>query len=268
MQRTLHSCGVLCNRIYLTVSLVRSTFVIMDSPKGEMGMKSERVRAVAAMMGVLLLSGTASAQAPTVIEVTYTTTAQDATGEIQYEAGTYYFGRDGYRHDRTVNGERTSLLVRGGQRVEMNHDLNVAVRGPADGNFSVPMMEPTGSRVVTGGRASAMRERQMRRNPQPEVARYNKESLGTRALGPLLLQGFRHTFEPSSENGFSRVAEHWIYVRPDGLPEGLEESETVYTASGDVFWSRVKSVVSARRVARDPEMFDVPGRFQVREYTR
>lgn len=233
-------------------------------------MKSARVTAVAAMIGVLLLSGTASAQAQTVIEVAYTTIAQDATGEIQHEVGTYYFGRDGYRQDRTVNGERTSLLVRGGQRVEINHDLSIAVRGPTDGSFSVPMLEPTGSRVVTGARASAMRERLMERNRQPEAVEYNynNESLGTRALGPLLLHGVRHTFEPRSENGFPRVVENWIYVRPDGLPEGIEESETVYTTSGDVFWSRVKSVVSARRVARDPEMFDVPDRFRVREYTR
>ena len=143
-----------------------------------------------------------------------------ATGEVRVlEVGTYYLVPDGrYRVDKLIDGERTSLisLPGEGERITLNHELGLAVRGSDRLPWVGPSIQPP-----------PLRESDAR-----------TESLGLRMLGPLALTGFRQAV-PIPDVG-NIVNEWWVWMNhgtPPILvemtytgPDGLVDSQRISTA--------------------------------------
>ena len=140
------------------------------------------IRIAFLLTAVFASGGPSSAQvAGTVLEVEYVSVTIDPEGnETPYGEGTHYMGTDGsHRHDQVVRGERIShyRLPGADARVSVNHELGVAV---GSGMQDLPW-DPTTRRRVAGPL------------PTPPLdSIVPPESLGGRALGPLLLNGYAH----------------------------------------------------------------------------
>lgn len=194
------------------------------------------------VMAVALVLGL-GAQANTVLQVAYETVVVDAFGvETPHAEGVHYIAADGrYRHDESVDGERVSSYRLGDDNVSVNHNLGVAVRGGAE----APLWNPyTMRRFVPG--ASALPGTGF--DPKPP------RSLGQRALGPMLLQGFTHDLGAMTveiwEYGDPRTA-----VDPDRyIPVVIELTASMNDGSTTV---RTRAT-GVQRLAESADIFDVP----------
>lgn len=148
---------------------------------------------------------------------------------IHYEAegvetGSHIFGPGGlYRWDRTSEGgESLSMIMNGAERIEINHDLGVAVRGGAeDTSFSVPAFgRGAGFGLMTEVHADSP-EYEMLRQVMENGEIQEVQDLGARARERLLLQGYRTTIQTSTGPS---IREWWEYTSPDGRTIELEYS--------------------------------------------
>ena len=170
--------------------------------------------ALAALLG--LCAATVSAQEA--LKIHYEASGGAGAGE----SGSHTFGPGGfYRWDKTSGDESTSLIVLNGERIEVNHRLGIAVRGPVDDDFAVPVLN---DRLEFG--------RQMEFHPDsPEYKMlgsmiengetHEVEELGSRAHERLLLTGYRSTIQtlagPSTK-------EWWEFTAPSGRTIEIEYS--------------------------------------------
>ena len=225
------------------------------------------------MLIVLLLAPvTVAAQDVSVIEVNYQATVTDWHGDVRLaETGTHTFARDGrHRLDREVNGERTTRLslpdrgVGGGERIEINHTARVARRGPLNmrtGPFLAlerPFSEPGDREILP----DSLEHREAmdffsRGGGQPA------ESLGVKAVGPMLLHGQRVSFP--AQNGFpAAYLETWSYQLPDGEMIDLEIVDISTLDDGRTAQSSM-TIQRAVRTTVPASYFTMPTGFRVQD---
>ena len=148
------------------------------------------------------------------VRVNFTETRTRAGAVAQEMSGSLFLATDGsWRVDRVFRGETLSITARHGEQVEINHDLGVAVRGPAGSHLTVPTLQGYGATLI---------ERAFSNPPMPGGAAQElmqdgvaTDSYGQRAIGPLLLNG-----EGWAMDG--HVIEVWSYRLPDNAVVTLE----------------------------------------------
>ena len=180
--------------------------------------------------------------AETILQVEYVSVTIDHEGnETPYGEGTHYIGADGsHRHDHVVRGERIThyRLPGAGARVAVNHELGVAV----------------GSRMEELPWDPTTRRRGAGPPPMPPLdSVVPPESLGGRAFGPLLLNGYVH------DVGGIRT-ELWSYEHPMSVTNPRDYPPVVVeiiisTPDGRQFVSRA---TAARRIPASSDVFTVP----------
>lgn len=214
---------------------------------------------------VLLMAPSAAGQS--MFRVDYLTTRMYGETEMGREVGTWTFAPAGYwRVDRQVNGELTTEVVMPGdapgegERIEVNHSLGTARRGPLNvmpGERTVEL-EPTLTR-----RRTVLPGSPQHRSAEAAIARgegVRAEFLGQVGLGPLVLQEYRSEFPNGMvintrryqfQNGDSIVIEQTVeQTAPDGTP-GVQATR----------------VTSAERVAFNEAAFTeaIPRGFRVQD---
>lgn len=190
--------------------------------------------------------------------VDYTTTRTYGSTVLSSEEGTHTFSHSGYRRvDREVNGERTTEIYipalgsDEGEKIEINHTLNVARRGPLNLPTGAPLaLEPsaTRSRVVPPGTA----EYRSALAAQAREEGVPVEFVGLEGHGPLLLHHYR--YEMPTPAG-PVVVDSWRYQFEDVITEITLAETWRGTAPDGTPIAQETSVVSARRVAFDLEAF-------------
>lgn len=182
-----------------------------------------------------------SAQVLSVVKADYT---RVRNGE-EVGAGSFVFADDGrIRHDRVNrNGE---LMVShiwdtdGGRRIDVDHTMRTAIAVAGD-----MVRDSTGAVRVPapGGRPGA----------------YSTEllPLGPRAVGPLVLEGYRADI-PAGQGRPAAVMEMWGY-RPPGQDRMhfLERTTRSTNPDGSPYFSETK-VVFIQRAPADDAAFDIP----------
>ena len=175
-----------------------------------------RIRSAGTALTVLL-AASVEAQPISVLRLDFVRELTDANGnQTIVEQGHHLIADDGtYVLDKVSNGERISEIWHpaNGERVVVNHDLRLAVRGPLDGNWTIPATKaltvqpvipllpvipsPPGAGRVHLGRL---------RFPVPPV-----DSLGERVFGALIATGSRQVIPPSAFQP-EQVIETWIWA--------------------------------------------------------
>ena len=181
----------------------------------------------------LLMASTAAGQS--MFRVDYLTTRTYGGAEMDREVGTWTFAPAGHwRVDREVNGELTTeVLIPGdrpgeGERIEVNHTLGTARRGPLS-------LMP-GQRTVEFERALTRRRTVLPGTAEHQAAEaalergegVRAEYLGQVGLGPLVLHQYRSEFPNGMvidtlryqfQNGDSIIIEQTVeQTAPDGTP--------------------------------------------------
>ena len=224
---------------------------------------------VAACILLMLSVPCAHAQGEiTGIRVDFHETRTRAGEVIREKSGSFFLGVDGrWRVDQDFRGERVSVITapsatRGvSERIEVNHDLGVVVRGPDTGPVRVPTIQGLGSTVVSWPvRAGSSRLSARLRDRLPGGRDFREDAafpvdLGSRAIGPLLLEGM----SVSSDN---RELEVWRYHLPGGARVTLEYMG-VSTDDDGVQVVDERRITSAARVAGPSDTFSAPDRMQV-----
>ena len=167
-----------------------------------------------------------------------TQTFEENGSVVILEEGSHYLSAAGrYRLDRIFGSESVSEIWRPqvGTKIVLDHAREVALLGPMQ----------------------VMRQASRIGDAAPS------ENLGRRALGPLLLDGYRHIV---SESGIGDTAmEIWIALlgpQSYGSPPRIVES-TTYGLPGGITESM--KLVAVRRIVIPPAMMDVPTHYQRRE---
>lgn len=202
------------------------------------------------------------------IRVEFHETRTRAGEVIREKSGSFFLGIDGrWRVDQDFRGERVSVITAPSatlgvsERIEINHDLGVVVRGPDTGPVRVPTIQGLGSTVISrpvpiGSSQSSTRLRD--RLPGGRDYREDAASpvdLGSRAIGPLLLEGMSVSLD-------NRELELWRYNLPGGVRVTLEYTG-VSTDGDGVQTVDARRITSAARVAGPSDTFSVPDRMQV-----
>lgn len=202
------------------------------------------------------------------IRVEFHETRTRASEVIREKSGSFFLGADGrWRVDQDFRGERISVIAapsatRGvSERIEINHDLGVVVRGPDAGPVGVPTIQGLGSTVVSWPvRAGSSRLSARLRDRLPSGRDFREDAaspvdLGSRAIGPLLLEGM-------SVSADNHELEMWRYHLPGGARVILEYMG-VSTDDDGVQTVDERRVTSAARVTGPSDTFSVPDRMQV-----
>ena len=131
-------------RLHSTRSVGRVTTVMVPVAGGiaEWEMRAmTRIRS-AGTAAMVLLAASVEAQPISVLRLDFVREVTDADGNRTIiEQGHHFIADDGaYLMDKVSNGERISEIWHpaNGERVVVNHDLRLAVRGPLDGNWPIP----------------------------------------------------------------------------------------------------------------------------------
>lgn len=211
-----------------------------------------------AAFAVLLLSAATEAQPVSVLRLDFVREMTDRDGNrTVVERGRHFIADGGeYRVDKVSNGERISeiRLPAAGERVVVNHDLRLAVRGPLDGNWPVPASRALAVRPVTPA-PPVMPPPPGAGRPHPGRLRFAAppvDSLGERVIGTLTAAGSRQVV-PSSALQEEQVVETWI--RADSaarMPVVLEKSVT------GPLGADVMRVTGTARVDVSPAVFQPP----------
>ena len=207
---------------------------------------------------VVALSVTEVYAQATFVHFSYETTLRDSGGNIvRTEEGAHYFAMDGrHRHERMVDDMRLVEITfpDSGERIALNYSLGLAARGPAQMRFAIPgTVRPLSGRQAGGSMVVP--------GPPPEGG-VRAESLGTRARGPILLEGFRSVL-PLSGTGTSRVTEKWDYapVRPGPAYNVEETTEILRDDDGSRLATLSTVATSISRVPADEALFAIPESF-------
>lgn len=161
-----------------------------------------------------------------VIRADYVQTIRESNAEPArvVEEGSYYLIPDGrVRVDKLVRGERVSeiLLPGDAEKVLLNHDKRIAVRGPIRIEWNVPSLQQ-----------------------EPATIREEKslQRLGRRAVGPLILDGHRQVENVEGVGEF--VTEAWVAAPESiayGAPPRFIES-TLISPDGTVHSKKLTAV--------------------------
>ena len=192
-----------------------------------------------------LLAPTGGAQYGGMIHISYVTVEVGANGVEQlHSEGDHYIAPTGtYRHDREFADGRTTTLFRfpdEGINVSVNHDHQLAV---ASNYLQLPWNPSFQTRQSPAPEAE---------EPAPDGKWIPPVSLGARAHGPILLQGYM------SEQPGVGTTETWVYEHPGVdpfvvLPVAVEK--TIRMDDGQRLETRA---IAIRRVADRPDTFVVP----------
>lgn len=202
---------------------------------------------------VLLMAPTAAGQS--MFRVDYLTTRMYGETEMGREVGTWTFAPAGYwRVDRQVSGELTTeVLIPGGapgegERIEVNHSLGTARRGPLN------LM--AGERTLEFERTLTRRRTVLPGSPQRQAAEaalargegVRAEFVGQVGLGPLVLQEYRSEFP----NGMVINTRRYQFQNGDSI---VIEQTVEQTAPDGTRAVQATRVMSAERVAFDEAAF-------------
>lgn len=215
-----------------------------------------RLSTLAGLSAVLAVGALpASAQDVPIIEVEYQKAQLGADGVwAVVETGTHLFADDGrYRLDRRIGGE-TLTRIRipvAGERIEINHALGIGMRGPDEGAFTIPAEGPMLSRS--------------RRSATAPFEGIQMTSIGTKARGPLLLQGFS-LGAAQCLTTWECELEVWIYApRAVGArPEVLERTIRQTRPDGTELTSTTV-ITSSERTTTDGAAFAPPADIPIRD---
>lgn len=201
----------------------------------------------------LLVASTAAGQS--MFRVDYLTTRTYGETEMGREVGTWTFAPAGHwRVDREVNGELTTeVLIPGdrpgeGERIEVNHSLGTARRGPLS-------LMP-GQRTVEFERSLTRRRTVLPGSPEHRAAEaalqrgegVRAEYLGQVGLGPLILHQYRSEFPDGM------VINAWRYQMQNGDSLVIERTIEQTAPDGTLAVQQTR-VMSAERVAFDEAVF-------------
>lgn len=176
-----------------------------------------RIRSASAVF-VLLLAASAEAQPVSVLRLDFIREMTDADGNrTVVEQGYHFIADDGsYLMDKLSNGERVSEIWRPAraERVVVNHDLRLAVRGPLDGDWPIPAprgltvqpVAPTTPPLMPRSPRAGRPHLGQLRFPAPPV-----DSLGERVIGALVATGSRQIVPPSAHEP-EQAIETWIWA--------------------------------------------------------
>lgn len=169
--------------------------------------------------------------------------------------GSFFLASDGsWRLDRELRGERLTVIFQGGEQIEVNHDLGVAVRGPAGMRLTVPTIQGYGSTIIS----QSFRTLPPPLQPERMEGGTALANLGSLAVGPLLLDG-----EGWAMDGHE--IERWSYRLADNTTVILEYSAT-HTADNGMQTIDERRVTNWERVTASRDTFELPDGMQV--YTR
>jgi len=190
------------------------------------------------------------------------------------ETGVHTIAADGRRrHDRHVqtfdgdgqprlgegNGERTTRLwfpdgSGSGERIEINHMLGVAQRGPAGARFAPHALERPAVDIRRVSPDSLAFREMMDTVLSGEVAA--SEDLGARAVGPLLLHGHRAA-TPATNGWPAETIDTWYYNLPDGESIVMEVASVATFDDGRAQHTNMR-IVRAIRTVVPGSRFSVP----------
>lgn len=211
------------------------------------------------MIGIavsLLMTGSAWAQTHMFL-VEYVSTSLLGTEVMAREDGTHWFSTSGHhRTDRVIQGERTTEIfipdtaTADAERIEINHTIGVARRGPLNLPPEQALeLERTLTRRQAAPPGSLQYEAAMEAEQQGlgTVA----ETLGLEARGPLVLQHERFVFEEEPRT----VHDSWYYRFPNSMRRiVLESLSRSTTPDGREAVSETR-IVSAERIPFDAAIF-------------
>ena len=191
-------------------------------------------------LAALLCSDSVPAQVLSVVKADY---ARVRNGE-QIGAGSFVFADDGrIRHDRLARDGDVMMshiwAADGDRRIDVDHALRTAVAAVAG-----MVRDSTGAvRVPAPGPGWGYRTEML--------------PLGPRAVGPLVLEGFRADI-PAREGQPAAVMEMWGY-RPPGQDRMhfLERTTRSTNPDGSPYFSETR-VVYIQRVPADDTVFNIP----------
>ncbi len=224
-----------------------------------------RIRS-AGTAAIVLLAASVEAQPISVLRLDFVREVTDADGnQTVIEQGHHFIADDGaYLMDKVSNGERISEIWHpaNGERVVVNHDLRLAVRGPLDGNWPIPATQALTvqpvmpSPPVMPSRPGAGRPHLGQlRFPVPAV-----DSLGERVIGALMATGSRQIIPPSAYQA-EQVIETWIWAHAAARkPVVLEKSVT-----GPLGVDALR-VTGATRILVSPAVFQPPPGYVERDF--
>lgn len=185
----------------------------------------------------------------------YETRTRD--GEVIREmSGSFFLATDGsWRLDRAFRGERLSVLslASDGEQLEINHDLGVAVRGPAGSRFTVPTVQGYGATVIS--QSMPLLPPPLRSSNVESSSGVVPAGYGQRAVGPLLLDGDGWALD-------GHEIERWTY-RLAGNTRVILEYSATHTADDGVQTIDERRVTSWERVTVPRDTFDLPDGLQV-----
>ena len=153
------------------------------------------------------------------------------------------------------------MVLVSGERIEINHMMGVAQRGPARARFAPLALERP---AVDIGRVSpdSLEFREMLETVRGgEVAA--SEDLGVRAVGMLLLQGHRSS-TPAMNGWPAETIDTWYYNLPDGESIVMETASVATFDDGTTQRTNMR-IVSAVRTAVPGSHFSVPGDLRVQD---
>ena len=195
------------------------------------------------------------------IEYEVTRTTPDGTTVV--ETGLFHVAAStGWRKDRFSNdGEHTSeiLLMRAdnpfrlGDRITMNHAMKVAQRGSASAWWRVPSTRARRSLAPPAA-------------PRPGSTELQGQRIGERAVGFLLLTGYRMSI-PNPTGGENATRETW---RISGIPAApIIESRVVFPGpNGDTSIVQEQRITTMERVPTSDDLFTIPDGYRVQEMGR
>ena len=180
----------------------------------------------------MILAASVEAQPISVLRLDFVREVTDADGNrTVIEQGHHFIADDGaYLMDKVSNGERISEIRHpaNGERVVVNHDLRLAVRGPLDGNWPIPATLALTVQPVMPS-PPVMPPRPGAGQPHLGQLRFAVpavDSLGERVIGALMATGSRQIIPPSAYQA-EEVIETWIWVNAAARkPVVLEKSVT------------------------------------------
>ncbi len=186
---------------------------------------------------------------------------------VQRDEGVHYFSPDGdYRHDRLVNGERTSeIRLANGERIAVNQALGVAVHsrsGAPVGDLALERPVISSSDVLPG----TLEDRAIRAGIESGGPVTELSSIGVQARGPVLLHGYQGSLPPWGQL-VSDDLEMWQYLHNTAtggtVPFTVESISTSVYSDGTTVEvaTRLTNVV---RASVPSGFFDVPAGVSVR----
>lgn len=196
----------------------------------------------------------ASAQDVPTIEVEYQKAQLGADGVWEVvETGTHFFADDGrYRLDRRIGGETITRIriPASGERIEINHALGIGMRGPDEGTFTIPAEGPTLPRS--------------RRSAAAPFGGIQMTSIGARARGPLLLQGF--SLAAPCLTTWECELEVWIHApRAVGARPAVLERTIRQTRPDGTELTSTTVITSSERTTTDSAAFAPPADIPIRD---